>query len=74
MSDHVPPPDTMNADEQRLIRLYHCLDKDARSEMLQRLGKHLLMEAALDPHLRLSKNPEQDAKEELQQGIDHRTE
>jgi hypothetical protein len=72
MSDPVTTPDKLNNDEKRLIRLFHCLDNDGRSEMLQRLGKRLIMEAALDPHLNYSRNPEEAAKEELHEGIDDR--
>lgn len=63
---------TLNEDENRLIRLFRCLDGDARSETLQRLGKRLMMEAAVDPWLTLNDNPGETARQELHEPIDER--
>jgi hypothetical protein len=63
---------SLNEDEQRLIRLFRCLDNDARSEMLQRLGKRLMKEAAIDPDISFYQNPEQEARQELQDEFDER--
>jgi hypothetical protein len=57
MSELSSPSGTLDHDEQRLLRLFRCLEEDARSEMLQRLGKRLMMQAAVDPYLDLSENP-----------------
>jgi len=62
----------MSEDEKRLIRLFRCLDNDARSETLQRLGKRLMMEAAVDPHLTFYENPGEAARQELHEPIDER--
>ncbi len=58
MSDPSHPLGSVSEDEQRLIRLFRCLDNDARSGTLQRLGKRLMMGAAVDPILSLYENPE----------------
>jgi len=62
----------MSEDEKRLIRLFRCLDDDARSETLLRLGKRLMMEAAVDPRLTLDENPGETARQELHEPIDER--
>lgn len=62
----------MSDDEKRLIRLFRCLDDDARSETLLRLGKRLMMEAAVDPRLTLDENPGETARQELHEPIDER--
>ncbi len=72
MNEPNPHPSSISADEQRLIRLFRCLDEDARSEVLQRLGKRLMMEAAMDSWLRSDEKPCQAASEELSEGIDDR--
>ncbi len=72
MSESSRPIVPMSEDEQRLIRLFRCLDNEARSEMLQRLGKRLMMEAAVDPRLSFYDKPDQAAREELHEGIDDR--
>lgn len=69
-SDRVPS--ALTDDEQRLLRLFRCLDNNARSETLRRLGKRLMMEAAVDPRLHCYENPEQEARRELRDGIDER--
>ena len=40
--------------------------------MLQRLGHHLMMEAAINPWLRTWDKPEQTAVEELHEAVDDR--
>ena len=62
----------MSEDEKRLIRLFRCLDDDARSETLLRLGKRLMMQAAVDPRLTLYENPGEAARQELHEPIDER--
>ena len=72
MSESNLPSRLLGEDEQRLLRLFRCLDNDARSEVLQHLGKRLMMEAAVDPHLSFYQNPEQEARKELHENIDDR--
>jgi len=62
----------MSDDEQRLLRLFRCLDNDARSETLQRLGKRLMMDAAVDPSIPFYKHPGEVARQELHEPIDER--
>ena len=66
------PLGPLSEDEQRLIRLFRCFDNDTRSETLQRLGKRLMMEAAVDLSLSSNEKPEQAVREELHDEIDHR--
>lgn len=71
MNEPACPSHTMSDDEQRLIRLFRCLNNEARSETLQRLGKLLMMEAAVDSLLN-DDNPGETARQELHEPIDER--
>jgi len=72
MSDPSHPLGPVSGDEQRMIRLFRCLDNGACSETLRRLGKRLMMEAAVNRSLPFSAQPDQAAREELYDKIDDR--
>ncbi len=72
MSEPNLPSSLISEDEQRLLRLFRCLNNEARSEMLQRLGKSLMMESAIDPNLSGYEKPAYEAQEELHEEIDDR--